>query len=107
MSHPVRHPRLAAVLGAALILAACGSSEPPDPPDISLGMSLVTVDRPLLLPGDTAQVTVQVRDAAGEREGVVILFLTLSLNGALWGAVIGVAIALGSLGHKKRITPES
>jgi hypothetical protein len=69
MSHPVRHPRLAAVLGAALILAACGSSEPPDPPDISLGMSLVTVDRPLLLPGDTAQVMVEVRDAAGEPRG--------------------------------------
>ena len=39
----------------------------------------------------------------GMREGVAIVLLTLSLNGALWGAVIGAAITLRSSGHRRRI----
>jgi hypothetical protein len=38
---------------------------------------------------------------------VVILLLTLSLNRALWGAGIGAAVTLGSLGLGKRIKPQS
>jgi len=40
-------------------------------------------------------------------EGVAMLLLTLLLNGALWGAVIGATVALGSLGNRKRIRPQS
>jgi hypothetical protein len=29
----------------------------------------------------------------GPREGIAVLLLTLTLNGALWGAIIGVAAA--------------
>ena len=43
----------------------------------------------------------------GTHEGVAIVLLTLSLNGALWGAIIGAAIPLRSLGYRKRIRPES
>jgi hypothetical protein len=43
----------------------------------------------------------------GTREGVLILWLTLPLNGALWGAVIGAAVTLGTPGHWTRVRPES
>ena len=39
----------------------------------------------------------------GVREWVARVLLTLSLNGALWGAVIRAAITLRSSGHRKRI----
>ena len=43
----------------------------------------------------------------GMREWVAIVLLALSLNGALWGAVIGAAITLRSPGYRKRIRSES
>lgn len=57
--------RLSAFLGGVLS-AACGSSENHGPPEVDPEMTLVTVDRPLLLPGDTVQVTLQLRDATGQ-----------------------------------------
>jgi alpha-tubulin suppressor-like RCC1 family protein len=84
--------RLSAVLGAVLI-AACGSSD--GPPDDSLGvdptMTRVTVDRPLLLPGDTVQVALQLRDAAGQPlilAGATVVFS--SQGGSSAGAFLPV-----------------
>jgi alpha-tubulin suppressor-like RCC1 family protein len=79
--------RLLALLGIVLVVAACGSTEPdgpPDPPndpddDIDPAMTLVTVERPLLLAGDTVQVTLQARNAAGQPlsvEGATVVFST-------------------------------
>ena len=71
----------------------------------SLGFSLLLVGFPTLFAIVPALQWLGVQ--GGTREGVVILLLTLSLNGALWGAVIGAAVTLGSLGHRKRIRPQS
>jgi hypothetical protein len=59
------------VLGVVLLVAACGSTGPGRPPgdpddEFDPAMTLVTVERPLLLAGDTVQVTLQARDAAGQ-----------------------------------------
>jgi hypothetical protein len=70
----------------------------------SLGFSLLLVGFPTLFAIVPALQWLGVQ--GGTHEGVVILLLTLSLNGALWGAVIGVAVTLGSLGHRKRIRPQ-
>ena len=61
------------------LLAACGNNEPtqPDPDAISLTHSLVTVSRPALLPGDTATITLQTRNAAGQAvtdTGLTVVF---------------------------------
>lgn len=71
----------------------------------SLGFSLLLVGFPTLFAIVPALEWLGLQ--GGTREGVAVLLLTLSLNGALWGAVIGTAIALTSLGHRKRIGPES
>ena len=71
----------------------------------SLGFSLLLVGFPTLFAVIPALQWLGVQ--GGSREGVLILVLTLSLNGALWGAVIGTAVTLGSLGHRKRIRPQS
>jgi hypothetical protein len=70
----------------------------------SLGFSLLLVGFPTLFAVVPALQWLGVQ--GGMREGVAILVLTLSLNGALWGAVIGAAITLGSLGHRKWIRRE-
>jgi hypothetical protein len=78
------------VLGAVLI-AACGSSENHGPPDVDPEMTLVTVDRPLLLPGDTVQVTLQLRDATGQPlilAGATVVFS--SQGGSSAGAFLPV-----------------
>jgi hypothetical protein len=71
----------------------------------SLGFSLLLVGFPTLFAIVPALQWLGVQ--GGTREGVVILLLTLSLNSALWGAVIGAAVTLGSLGLGKRIKPQS
>ena len=71
----------------------------------SLGFSLLLVGFPTLFAIVPALQWLGVQ--GGMREGVAIVLLTLSLNGALWGAVIGAIVTLGSLGHRKRIRPES
>ena len=58
----------------------------------SLGFSLLLVGFPTLfavVPG-LQWLGLQ----GGTREGVAVLLLTLSLNGALWGAVIGAAVSV-------------
>jgi O-antigen/teichoic acid export membrane protein len=71
----------------------------------SLGFSLLLVGFPTLFAVVPALQWLGAQ--GGTREGVVILLLTLSLNGALWGAIIGAAVSVGSLGHRKRIRPQS
>jgi hypothetical protein len=69
----------------------------------SLGFSLLLVGFPTLFATVSALQWLGLQ--GGTREGVVAVLLTLSLNGALWGTVIGAAVSLGSLRHRKRITP--
>jgi hypothetical protein len=71
----------------------------------SLGFSLLLVGFPTLFAVVPALQWLGVQ--GGTREGVAVVLLTLSLNGALWGAVIGAAITLLSLGHRNRIRPGS
>jgi hypothetical protein len=84
-----------------LVIGALGDTELTK----SLGFSLLLVGFPTLFATVSALQLLGVQ--GGMREGVAILLLTLSLNGALWGAVIGATVALGSLGHRKRIKPQS
>jgi hypothetical protein len=71
----------------------------------SLGFSLLLVGFPTLFAVVPALQWLGLQ--GGTYEGVIVLVLTLSLNGALWGALIGVAVSLGSLGHRKQIGPQS
>ena len=71
----------------------------------SLGFSLLLVGFPTFFAIVPALQWLGVQ--GGTHEWVTVLLLTLSLNGALWGAVIGLAVTLGSLGHRKRIRPQS
>jgi hypothetical protein len=66
----------------------------------SLGFSLLLVGFPTLFAMVSALQWLGLQ--GGMREGVAVLLLTLSLNGALWGTVIGAAVTLGSRGHRKR-----
>jgi hypothetical protein len=84
-----------------LVIGALGDTELTK----SLGFSLLLVGFPTLFAGVSALQWLGVQ--GGMREGVAILLLTLPLNGALWGAVIGAIVTLGSLGHRKRIRPHS
>ena len=83
-----------------LVIGALGDTELTK----SLGFSLLLVGFPTLFAIVPALHWMGVQ--GGTHEGVAIILLTLSLNGALWGAVIGVAVTLGSLGHRKRIRPQ-
>lgn len=71
----------------------------------SLGFSLLLVGFPTLFAVVPALQWSGLQ--GGMREGVVILLLTLSLNSALWGAVIGAAVDLRSRVSRKRIRPEA
>ena len=73
--------------------------------DKSLGFSLLLVGFPTLFAVVPALQWLGLQ--GGTREGVAVLLLTLSLNGALWGAVIGCAVALGSLANRIRINRTS
>jgi hypothetical protein len=69
----------------------------------SLGFSLLLVGFPTLFAIVPALEWLGIQ--GGTREGVVLLLLTLSLNGALWGTVIGTVVTLGSLGRRKWLRP--
>jgi alpha-tubulin suppressor-like RCC1 family protein len=82
-----------AALGAGLALAACGSSGPDTPPDGTFdpAMTLVTAGRPLLLPGDTVALTVELRDHTGQPlaiPGATVAFL--AQGGSSVGAFLPV-----------------
>jgi hypothetical protein len=71
----------------------------------SLGFSLLLVGFPTLF---AIVPTLQwLGLQGGTREGVAVLLFTLSLNGALWGAVIGAAVTLSSLARRKRIRTQT
>jgi hypothetical protein len=84
-----------------LVIGALGDTELTK----SLGFSLLLVGFSTLFAIVPALQWLGVQ--GGMREGVAIVLLTLSLNGALWGAAIGAATTLRSLGHGKRMRPES
>jgi hypothetical protein len=69
----------------------------------SLGYSLLLVGFPTLFAVVPALQWLGLQ--GGTPEAVVALFFTLTLNGMLWGALIGAAVALRSLVHRKRIGP--
>lgn len=71
----------------------------------SLGFSLLLVGFPTLFAVVPALQWLGVQ--GGTREGVALLLLTPSLNGAVWGAIVGAAVTLWSLVHGTRITPWS
>jgi hypothetical protein len=78
-----------------LAIGALGNTEV----NKSLGYSLLLVGFPTLFAIVPAIEWVGVQ--GGTREGVLLLLLTLSLNGVLWGTVIGTAVTLVSMGRKK------
>jgi alpha-tubulin suppressor-like RCC1 family protein len=83
---PAGKPGLMTALGILLLLSACGS--PDGPPDgIDPSMSLLTVSRPLLLPGDTVQVTLQTRDAEGQPLIVDRATVSFSAQGGSSGGI--------------------
>jgi hypothetical protein len=79
---------LAGVCPAALylVIGALGDTEPTK----SLGFSLLLVGFPTFFAIVSTLQWLGIQ--GGMREWVAIVLLTLSLNGALWGAVIGAAI---------------
>jgi hypothetical protein len=88
----VAAPGLLTALGILLVVAACGTGPDRPPEDqIDPGTSSVTVGRPLLLPGDTVSVTLQVRDEAGQPltlDGATVVFSTQ--GGSIAGAFLPV-----------------
>jgi hypothetical protein len=73
-----------------LVIGAVGDTELTK----SLGFSLLLVGFPTFFAIVSALQWLEIQ--GGMREWVAIVLLTLSLNGALWGAVIGAAITLRS-----------
>ena len=71
----------------------------------SLGFSLLLIGFPTLFAVVPALQWLGVQ--GGTREGVALVLLTLSLNGLLWGALIGAAMTLASRGHGQRLEPPS
>ncbi|HZM27785.1 MAG TPA: hypothetical protein VFB89_10535 [Gemmatimonadales bacterium] len=65
----------------------------------SLGYSLLLVGFPTLFAIVPAIEWLGVQ--GGTREGVLLLLLTLSLNGVLWGTVVGTVVTLASMGRRK------
>jgi hypothetical protein len=84
-----------------LVIGALGDTELSK----SLGFSLLLVGFPTLFAIVPALQWLGIQ--GGMREWVAVVLLTLSLNGALWGAVIAAAITLRSPGHWNRIGSES
>ncbi len=78
-----------------LAIGALGNTEV----NKSLGYSLLLVGFPTLFAIVPAIEWLGVQ--GGTREGVLLLLLTLSLNGVLWGTVIGTAVTLVSMGRKQ------
>jgi hypothetical protein len=79
-----------------LVIGALGDVEL----DKSLGFSLLLVGFPSLFA--IVPLIEWLGLQGGTREGVLLLLSTLALNGALWGALIGAALALRSLAHRPR-----
>jgi hypothetical protein len=67
----------------------------------SLGFSLLLIGFPTLFAVVPALQWLGVQ--GGTREGVALVLLTLSLNGVLWGALIGAAMTLASRRYRKRL----
>jgi hypothetical protein len=65
----------------------------------SLGYSLLLVGFPTLFAVVPALEWLGLE--GGTYQGVAALLLTLSLNGALWGAVLGAAIGFAKLLHRR------
>jgi hypothetical protein len=84
-----------------LVIGALGDTELTK----SLGYSLLLVGFPTFFAIVSGLQWLGIQ--GGTREWVAIVLLTLSLNGALWGAVIGAAITLRWPGPRKRIRSES
>jgi len=61
----------------------------------SLGFSLLLVGFPTLFAVVPTLEWLGLQ--GGTREGIAVLLVTLTLNGALWGAIIAAAVAQGSL----------
>jgi hypothetical protein len=76
-----------------LVIGALGGTELTK----SLGFSLVLVGFPTFFAMVSALQWLGIQ--GGMREWVAIVLLTLSLNGALWGALIGAAITMRSPGY--------
>lgn len=66
----------------------------------SLGFSLLLVGFPTLFAVVPALQWLGLE--GGTREGIAIVLLTLSLNCALWGTIIGAAVDLGSLRRRNQ-----
>jgi len=66
----------------------------------SLGFSLLLVGFPTLFAIVPALQWLGVQ--GGMREGIAIVLLTLSLNGALWAAIIGAVVCVGLVGQRNR-----
>ena len=81
-----------------LVIGALGDTELTK----SLGFSLLLIGFPTFFAIVSALQWLGIQ--GGMREWVAIVLLTLSLNGALWGAVIGAAMTLRLPGHRKRIS---
>src|SRR4051812_15246960 len=77
-------------LGILLVVTGCGSNDGPVDEGIDPAMSLVTVSRPLLLPGDTVQVTLQARDAGGQPLIVDAAAVAFSSQGGSGGTFLPV-----------------
>jgi hypothetical protein len=84
-----------------LVILALGDTEL----DKSVGFTLLLVGFPTLFA--IVPLVQGLGLQGGKHEGVALVLLTLSLNGALWGVVIGAVITLGSQGHRKWIRPQS
>jgi hypothetical protein len=66
----------------------------------SLGYSLLLVGFPTLFAVVPALEWLGLE--GGTYQGVAALLLTLSINGALWGAVLGASIGLAELLHRRQ-----
>jgi hypothetical protein len=89
----LRGARIGALVGlclaaAYLALLSVGNTES----DKSLAFSLLFVGFPTLFA--VVPVLEWLGLQAGAREGVPVLLFTLSLNGALWGTMLGAALGL-------------
>lgn len=77
-----------------IVIGALGTTEL----NKSLGFSLLLVGFPTLFAVVPALEWLGLH--GGTREGMAVLLLTLTLNGTLWGAIIGAAAGLGSMSQR-------
>jgi len=89
-----------AALGLALLYIAIGALGNTELTK-SVGFSLLLIGFPTFFAVESVLRWLGVQ--GGMREWVAAVLPTLVLNGALWGAVVGAAVALRSPGHGGRI----